>query len=130
MGSMKNYLLTLLQQCSEERTGQEAIEHALVCGTLKLTYNLQTDLHTIFDQRSTCCDAPMVAVRKDREGICRQCRNQAMFETNYDRFIVAYQRKCQEHGEALTEVYRASGLLEEILRPVPLAVEHHQSVEK
>src|SRR5580698_2938989 len=108
MGSMKNYLLTLLQQCSEERTGQEAIEHALVCGTLRLTYNLQTDLHTIFDQRSACCEAPVVLADghhpngQQKAGICRQCCNQTTFETNYDRFIVAYQRKCQEHGDPRT----------------------------
>jgi hypothetical protein len=36
MGSMKNYLLTLLQQCSEEKTGQDAVENAVFTGTLHL----------------------------------------------------------------------------------------------
>ena len=119
---MKNYLLTLLQQCAEEKTGQDAVEHALVTGKLQLTYNLETDLHQIFDQRSACCDAPPQGeLRSNHSGICRHCRGQATFHTQYDEFIEAYQRKCQEHGDALVELYHASGLMEEILRPISLA---------
>jgi hypothetical protein len=32
MGMMKNYVLTLLQQCSEKQFGQDAIEWAIVTG--------------------------------------------------------------------------------------------------
>ena len=119
---MKNYLLTILEQCSEEKFGQDAVEHALVTGALTLTYNLTTDLHTIFDRRSNCCDAPPQGeCAADGARRCRQCGERATFETNYDRFIEAYQRQCREHGDALVEIYRTSGLLEEILRPVSLA---------
>ena len=58
MGALKNYLLTVLENCSDQKTGQDAVEHAIVIGALQLTYNLETDLHQIFDQRSACCDAP------------------------------------------------------------------------
>ena len=44
MGMMKNYLLRLLAQCSEERFGQHAIEWAIVTGLLRLTYDLDRDV--------------------------------------------------------------------------------------
>jgi len=44
MGMMKNYLLNLLQQCSEEKFGQDAIEWGVVSGLLPLTYNLERDV--------------------------------------------------------------------------------------
>ena len=44
MGMMKNYLLNLLQQCSEEQFGQDAIEWSLVSGLVRLTYDLDSDI--------------------------------------------------------------------------------------
>ena len=41
---MKNYLLNLLQQCSEEKFGQDAIEWAIVSGRVQLTYDLDRDI--------------------------------------------------------------------------------------
>ena len=41
---MKNYLLNLLQQCSEEKFGQDAIEWAVVSGMVHLTYDLERDV--------------------------------------------------------------------------------------
>jgi hypothetical protein len=89
----------LLQHCSEEKFGQDAIEWAIFYGHVKLTYDLETDVRTIMGF------VP--------DGLPD--------ETNYDRILAAYRRQCQEYGEALVELYRASGLMEEILRPVPLA---------
>jgi hypothetical protein len=43
-GMMKNYLLNLLQQCSEEQFGQDAIEWAIVSGLVRLTYDLDVDI--------------------------------------------------------------------------------------
>lgn len=117
---MKNYLLTVLQNCSEEPFGQEAVEHAIVSGALKLTYNLPTDLHQIFDQRSACCDAPPLGETCNHAGLCRQCRNHTTFSTRYDEFIVAYRQHSSDHEAALMQSYESSGLLEEILRPMPL----------
>lgn len=45
MGMMKNYFLNLLQQCSEENFGQDAIEWAVVSGLVRLTYDLERDVH-------------------------------------------------------------------------------------
>ncbi len=45
MGMMKNYLLNLLQQCSEEQFGQDAIEWAVVSGLVHLTYDFDRDVH-------------------------------------------------------------------------------------
>lgn len=41
---MKNYLLNLLQQCSEEKFAQDAIEWAIVSGMVRLTYDLDRDI--------------------------------------------------------------------------------------
>jgi hypothetical protein len=92
MGAMKNYLLTVLENCSDQQFGQEAVEHALLSGALELTYNLPTDLHQIFDQRSACCDAPPLDRTEvcNHAGLCRHCRNHTTFSTRYDEFIVAY----------------------------------------
>ena len=115
---MKNYLLTVLQNCSEEQFGQDAVEHAIVSGALKLTCNLPTDLHQIFDQRSACCDAPPLGETRNHAGLCRQCRNHATFSTRYDEFVVAYRQYSRNREAALMQSY--AGLLEEILRPVPI----------
>jgi hypothetical protein len=104
MGCMKNYLLTVLENCSDEKFGQEAVEWAIVTGRVVLTYNLETDLKTIMGDCVT-------ANTSDRPA----------GETNYDRIIEDYRRQCQEHGDALVGLYHASGLMEEILRPVSLA---------
>jgi hypothetical protein len=100
MGCTKNYLLTLLQLCSEEKFGQDAIEYALVAGALRPTYDLETDLRAIMGEPG-----------KPETG-------------RYDEFVVAYQRQCREHGDALVDLYHASGLMEEILRPIPLSLAH------
>jgi len=41
---IKNYLLNLLQQCSEEKFGQDAIEWAIVSGLVHLTYDFERDV--------------------------------------------------------------------------------------
>ena len=50
MGMMKNYLLNLLQQCSEEQFGQDAIEWAIVSGLVHLTYDSDHDVHEIMSR--------------------------------------------------------------------------------
>ena len=44
MGMMKNYLLRLLEQCSEEQFGQHAVEWAIVTGLVRLTYDFDRDV--------------------------------------------------------------------------------------
>ena len=44
MGMMKNYLLNLLQQCSEEQFGQDAVEWAVGSGLVRLTYDMERDV--------------------------------------------------------------------------------------
>jgi hypothetical protein len=96
MGCMKNYLLTILEHCSEEKFGQDAIEWAIVSGHVKLTHDLDADVRAIMGEGGS----------------------------NYDRLIEAYRRTTEEHGAALLDIYHASGLMEEILRPIPLALAH------
>ena len=47
MGMMKNYLLSLLLQCSEEQFGQDAIEWAIVTGLVRLSYEVDNDVRSI-----------------------------------------------------------------------------------
>ena len=47
MGMMKNYILKLLQQCSEEQFGQDAIEWAIGSGLVHLSYQLEADVRSI-----------------------------------------------------------------------------------
>lgn len=119
---MKNYLLTLQQNCSDELFGQEAVEHAIITGELKLTYNLVTDLHQVFDELSNCCDAPADGETCEAlthvTGRCRHCKENAIFIRRYDEFCAAYRQHSRQNEAVLVESY--SGLLEEILRPQPL----------
>ena len=50
MGMMKQYLLGLLHQCSEEQFGQDAIEWAIVSGLVHLTYDLERDARAIMSR--------------------------------------------------------------------------------
>ena len=50
MGMMKNYLLNVLQQCSEEQFGQDAVEWAIVSGLVHTTYDLDRDVHEIMSR--------------------------------------------------------------------------------
>ena len=44
MSQMKNYLLRILELCSDQQFGQDAVEWAIVSGHVPLTYDLEADL--------------------------------------------------------------------------------------
>ena len=54
---MKNYFLKLLQQCSEEQFGQDAIEWAVVTGLVRLSYELDRDVREIMPRYDEIIDA-------------------------------------------------------------------------
>jgi hypothetical protein len=87
---MKDYLLKLLELCSDENFGQEAVEYAIFSGQLKLTCDLQTDLQTIMGEP-----------RRPETGC-------------YDRLCAAYRAITRQHTETLTGLYETSGLMAEI----------------
>ena len=93
---MKNYLLTILENCSDENFGQEAVEWAIMEGHLTLTYDLQTDLRAIVGEPG-----------KPETG-------------RYDEFCAGYRQHCRNHEAALVASYETSGLLAEILKPMPV----------
>ena len=94
MGLTKNYLLTVLENCSEENFGQDAVEWAIVAGHVALTGDLQTDLKTIM--------GPVADGLPD--------------ETNYDRIIVAYRKaRANLHDQTMDALHP---LFAEILRPL------------
>jgi hypothetical protein len=47
MGMMKNYLLKVLEHCSEEQFGQDAIEWAIESGMVRLSYQFDDDVRSI-----------------------------------------------------------------------------------
>jgi hypothetical protein len=50
MGMIKNYLLTLLQQCSEEQFGQDVIQWAIESGRVHISYDLDSDIRSIMSR--------------------------------------------------------------------------------
>src|ERR1019366_2335409 len=106
MSAMKNYLLKLLENCSDEAFGQDAVEHAILTGAFKPSYVLETDLRFIFSPVPDPATALLEPARP---------------ETHYDRFCAAYRDTCRKNESVLAASYEHSGLLEEILRNVPLS---------
>jgi|SRR6516165_10327522 hypothetical protein len=64
MGMMKNYLLNLLQQCSEEKFGQDAIEWAVVSGLVRPTYDLDRDIRTCMTRYDEIIEGYRLALAK------------------------------------------------------------------
>jgi hypothetical protein len=57
MGMMKQYLLKLLHQCSEEKFGQDVIEWAIVSGLVHLTYHLESDIREVMSRYDEIIEA-------------------------------------------------------------------------
>jgi len=93
---MKHYLNHLVCLCSDEKFGQDAVEHAITTGAIQLSYDLDTDLRVIVGEPG-----------RPETG-------------RYDEFCAAYRAACAANEAVLLDTYLQSGLLEEILRPVPL----------
>ena len=96
MGLLKNYLLRVIENCSEHAFGQDAVEWAIITGRVTLTGDLQTDLITIMGQPG-----------KPETG-------------QYDQICEDYRRSCNDLEEAVQQSTAFTGLLEEINRPIPL----------
>src|SRR5271156_2800299 len=93
---MKDYLLKLLERCSDENFGQEAVEHAILNGQVQLTYDLERDLRLIMGEPG-----------RPETGL-------------YDQIFATYLAVTQQHAETLLAVYESSGLMAEILGVSPL----------
>ena len=66
MGMMKNYLLTLLRQCSEEQFGQDVIEWAIVTGRVRLSYQLEADVRSIMLRYDELIEAYRQSIAHDQ----------------------------------------------------------------
>ena len=62
---MKNYLLTLLQRCSEEQFGQNVIEWAIVTGRVRLSYELDADVRSIMSRYDELIEAYRLSVANE-----------------------------------------------------------------
>ncbi len=71
MGMMKNYLLKVLQQCSEEQFGQDAIEWAIVSGLVHLTYDVERDVREIMSRYDEIIEAYRRTLAQPKDGIRR-----------------------------------------------------------
>ena len=65
MGMIKNYFLDLLQQCSEEQFGQDAIEWAVMTGFVTLSYEKDRDVRNIMSSYDSIIDAYRKAKQQD-----------------------------------------------------------------
>lgn len=57
MGAIKNYLLSIQERVSEHSFGQDAVQHAIFTGALKLTYNLESDVKAACESYDNICIA-------------------------------------------------------------------------
>ena len=84
------YLEKLVEQCSDQRFGQDAVQWAVMMDLVTISWtDIEADARLLMAQYDAICDA--------------------------------YQNDCRRNQALLAEAYRDSGLLEEILRPIPLA---------
>jgi hypothetical protein len=99
---MKEYLLKLLELCSDENFGQEAVEYAILNGHLQLTYDLPTDLRIIMGEPGR------------PETGC------------YDQLCAQYRAITRQPTQTLVGLYQTSGLMAEIMgvQPETCALPH------
>jgi len=64
---IKRYLENLLHQCSEEKTGQDAIDWAICSGFIKLTFDFDTDVKTCADEYSRIIEAYQCHLHRQAE---------------------------------------------------------------
>jgi hypothetical protein len=72
MGMMKNYLLNLLQQCTEKQFGQDAIEWAITSGLVRLTYDLDKDVHEAMSRYDDIIEAYRVSLAQPAHKLVNQ----------------------------------------------------------
>lgn len=84
---LKRYVERLIQLCSEQAFGQDAVEWAIFSGHIKLTYNQDQDLKHI------------MAVVDEPEGEKPMRR--------YDQIIEAYRRVVNQHEEVAQQLEAA-----------------------
>jgi hypothetical protein len=72
MSMMKNYLLKLLHQCSEEKFGQDAIEWAIVSGLVRLTYDLDRDVHEAMSRYDEIIEGYRVSLAQAARKVANQ----------------------------------------------------------
>ena len=56
MGMIKNYLLRIQERVSEHAFGQEAVEHGIHTGALKITYDLEADTKRACEAYDRLCE--------------------------------------------------------------------------
>lgn len=64
---IKRYYENLLHLCSEEQTGQDAVEWAIVTGLVTLTFDREADLRTIMAQYSALIEAYQAHLHREAE---------------------------------------------------------------
>lgn len=97
MSMMGDYLLKLLERCSDEQFGQDAVQFGITSGAIQLTYRLEADLRLIMGEPG-----------KPETG-------------KYDELCANWREVCRDNNEQLVESYIESGIMEEILRPTSFA---------
>ena len=68
---MKNYLLKLLEHCSEEHFGQLAIEWAIVTGVVRLTYDFDRDVRESMSRYDEIIEAYRSSLANAKAGVSK-----------------------------------------------------------
>jgi hypothetical protein len=102
MGMMKNYLLRLLEQCSEEQFGQEAVEWAIFKGFVALTYKLEDDVRSIMVRYDEIIDSYRRYLADTMETMEEQTvDNQAPARAPMQRAISRRETEIEDSGKSL-----------------------------
>jgi len=80
MGQMKNYLLKVLENCSEEQFGQDAVEWAINTGMVRLNYTLEADLRTIMGEPGKPETGKYDDIIEGWRRYCREQEDRARYE--------------------------------------------------
>lgn len=88
MAMLGDYLLKLLERCSDQQFGQDAIQFGLTVGLIELTYNLERDCRLIMGEPG-----------RPETG-------------RYDSLCEAWRRECAETSRQLLLSYEEAGLVQ------------------
>ena len=99
MGMMKNYLLKLLEQCSEEQFGQEAIESAIFKGLVPLTYKLDDDVRSIMLRYDEIIEAYRLCLAQTTEE--QGTEEQGLARAPMQRAMPRRQTEIEDSGKSL-----------------------------
>lgn len=91
MALIKEYLLKILERCSDQQFGQLAVEHGIITGRVPLTYKLEADVAAIMGTPNVCPDCHFLNLPAETK--CEECDRQLQPAPGlYDELCAEYRR--------------------------------------